>query len=91
MNLVLVNHMNHRQKVSLLLKASQDSHCQMPGNMPETLADVMPAWPCPLLSPSPRVYENNSLLLGSIAVLKISITDSSFQLALSVLNSVIMK
>ena len=39
----------------------------------------------------PEFLRTESLMPGSAAVLKISITDSSFQLGLSVLNPVIMK
>lgn len=47
---------------------------------------------CPAFhSHPPGFLTANSLWLGSTAVLKIFITDSSSQLARSVLNSVIMK
>lgn len=39
----------------------------------------------------PQFMRTDPLLPGSAAVLKISITDRSFQLVLSVLNSVIVK
>lgn len=62
----------------------------MPVNMPEMLAGEMCVLRLPSRHHPPQFMRTDPLLLGSTAVLKISITDSSFQLVLSVLNSVIM-
>lgn len=63
----------------------------MPVDTPEMLAGEMCVLRLPAHHHPPQFMRTDPLLPGSAAVLKISITDRSFQLVLSVLNSVIVK